>query len=78
MPDVEVWRIGGWDSPREDNGFQSLPSSQKVLSRRIVEPHHPWRTREEWQAWGSRQGKARDLGYSFQPLPPSGPRSLHP
>lgn len=56
------------ERPREDNGFQSRPSSWNVLNQRRVERHHPRRVWEEGQGWGSRQGEARDLGYSFQPL----------
>lgn len=58
----------GWSCSREDNGFHVTPllPEHPELENNGVAPYMEdlvGRT-----GWHSRQGKARDLGYSFQPL----------
>lgn len=64
----------GWSAPREDNGFHVTPllPERPELENNGVKPY--LEDPGQRTGWDSGQGKARDLGYNFQPLlttPPS-------
>lgn len=69
----------GWSAPREDNGFHVTPllPERPELENNGVEPY--LEDPGQRTGWDSGQGKARDLGYNFQPLlttPPQEPLPL--